>query len=441
MLVLRQKILEKILREALNAVDPENAVKKFVKRHGNTLRVGHREYNLHDFGRIFVIGAGKATAPMAYALENILDYRLTWGAIVVKYGYSMDLDKIEAFEAGHPIPDQNGLTGTNKIIAHLNNLQQMDLVLCAFSGGGSALFVSPIEGINLEDKQSTTDVLLKVGAPIEAVNAVRKHLSRVKGGRLAKHLQPAHVVTLLLSDVVGDRLDVIASGPTVPDPTTYTDCFRILREYNAWNFLPISVRKVFEEGVANMIPETPKPGDLLFDKVYNIIVANNRIALEAAQDCASSHGYKPVIITSRLQGEAREVAKVIGAIIEEVRSGKGVINPPACVLFGGETTVTIKGSGKGGRNQELALALSIHLKDLPDWSGFVVGTDGTDGPTDAAGAWIDSNTWKMALQHGLDPHAYLSNNDSYTFFEQLNSLVKTGPTRTNVMDIVCVLVH
>ncbi len=439
--VLKQDVLKKILLSALSAVDPENAVRKFLKRDGNIIKVGNAEYNLREFNRVFVTGAGKATAPMVSALENILYDSITYGAIVVKYGHALNLNKVEVFEAGHPIPDQNGLTGTNKIISCFSNLNPTDLVVCAFSGGGSALFVSPVNGVSLEDKQKSTDILLKAGAPIEAINAVRKHLSRVKGGRFAKHLQPARVITLLLSDVVGDPLDVIASGPTVPDPTTFKECFKILSDYGIWHLLPSSVKKVFEEGIADMVPETPKPGDPAFKKVQNIIVGNNRLALNSASDCARKNGYEPIIITSRLQGEAREVAKVIGAIVEEIGCGDGMVKPPACLLLGGETTVTIKGNGKGGRNQELALALSIHLRNLPGWSGFVAGTDGTDGPTDAAGAWIDSSTWKTAIQKGLDPSSYLANNDSYNFFDSMGLLIKTGPTRTNVMDIICILIH
>ncbi len=439
--VFKQDILKEILHSALSAVDPENAVRRFLIREGDIIKAGDVGYNLREFNRVFVTGAGKATAPMALALEDILRDRITYGAIVVKYGYALELSKIEVFEAGHPIPDENGLTGTNKIISCFSNLKPTDLVICAFSGGGSALFVSPVNGVSLEDKQKSTDILLKAGAPIEAINAVRKHLSRVKGGRFAKHLQPAHVITLLLSDVVGDPLDVIASGPTVPDPTTFEECFRILSDYGIWNHLPSSVKRVFEEGVSDMLPETPKPGDPAFKKVQNIIVGNNRLALNSASACARKKGYEPVIITSRLQGEAREVARVIGAIVEEVSYGEGMVKPPACLLLGGETTVTIRGNGKGGRNQELALALSIHLRNLPGWCGFVVGTDGTDGPTDAAGAWIDSSTWKTAVSNGLDPSSYLANNDSYNFFDKMNLLVKTGPTRTNVMDIICILIH
>jgi glycerate 2-kinase len=435
-----QEILIKIFMAGLRAVDPEEAVRRHVELLGNRLRVGERFYALHRFQRIIVTGAGKGTAPMARALEDILGDRLTTGAIIVKYGHGLPLKKIRVLEAGHPVPDQAGLNATRLILDGLEQYSADDLVLCAFSGGGSALTPAPRPPLSLLDKQQTTELLLASGAAIDEVNALRKHLSLSKGGQLARLAAPATVVSLLLSDVVGDPLDVIASGPTVPDPSTFADCLKIIEGYGLHDRLPAVVVKLLKEGAAGLMAETPKPGDAVFKKVQNLVVGSNRAALLAAAAEARRLGYHVLILSSFLQGEAREIARALTGIGKEIVYSDNPIPSPACILAGGETTVRVQGRGKGGRNQELALAAALSLEGWAHIALLSAGTDGTDGPTDAAGAFADGETCQKARQMGMKAAAYLADNDSYTFFDRLGQLFKTGPTRTNVMDLMCLLV-
>ena len=437
----QQKALKGIFRAGLEAVDPERAIRKYVRRKGNQLFVGDRSYALDRFKRILLIGAGKGTAPMAKALEEILGDYLTEGWIVVKYGYGMPLEKTHTTEAGHPIPDEAGLRATEIVLDKIRECTGEDLIMCAFSGGGSALLPAPSPPIGLDEKQEITRLLLESGATINEINAIRKHLSRSKGGWLAKTAYPATVVSLILSDVIGDRLDVIASGPTVPDKSTFAGCTEIIQRYNLVARLPEAVAEYFQQGAAGMVSETPKVGDPAFSRVQNLIVGNNRGALLAAQEQALSLGYKTMILSSQIEGEAREVAQVFAAIGKEICQAGMPISPPACVLAGGEPTVTIQGKGKGGRNQELALACAISIDGWDRIFLLSAGTDGTDGPTDAAGAIVSGLTCTRARQADLNPYSYLLANDSYSFFESLGDLLKTGPTRTNVMDIICMLVE
>jgi glycerate 2-kinase len=435
-----REILTKIFMAGLRAVDPEEAVRRHVELVGNRLRAGGHFYPLDRFDRIIVIGAGKGTAPMARALEDILGERLTRGSIIVKYGHGLPLQKIRVLEAGHPVPDQAGLDATQGMLAEIEQCTAKDLVLCAFSGGGSALTPAPRPPLSFSEKQQTTELLLASGATIEEVNALRKHLSFSKGGQLAKLAYPATVMSLLLSDVVGDPLDVIASGPTVPDPSTFADCLKIIERYGLTDKLPAAVLKLLQDGAAGGIADTPKPGDAVFKKVQNLVVASNRAALLAAAEEARLLGYNVLVLSSFMQGEAREVAQVLTAIGKEIVYSDNPVPSPACVLAGGETTVTIAGRGKGGRNQELALAAALALKGWSHITLLSAGTDGTDGPTDAAGAFADGETCRNATQQGINPRENLANNDSYNFFDQLGQLCKTGPTRTNVMDLICLLV-
>ena len=436
----QKKALEDIFMAGVKAVDPERAVQKYVRRQGNQLFVGDCSYILDKYKRIFLIGAGKGTAPMAKALEDILGERLTKGLIIVKYGHGIPLEKTRILEADHPIPDDAGLRATKELLRQAQECTKEDLILCAFSGGGSALLPAPLSPITLDQKQTTTRLLLECGATIDEINAIRKHLSRSKGGWLAKEAYPATIVSLLLSDVIGDRLDVIASGPTVPDESTYSDCIKIIDRYKLGDRLPKGVTDYFIKGAAGSLPETPKPGDPVFSHVQNLIVGNNRESLLAAQERALSLGYNTIVLSSQIEGEAREVAQVFGAIGKEISQANLPISPPACIIAGGETTVTIQGRGKGGRNQELALACAIAIDGWEGISLLSAGTDGTDGPTDAAGAIVNGTTCKRARQANLYPRDFLLGNDSYTFFESLGDLLKTGPTRTNVMDIICMLV-
>jgi glycerate 2-kinase len=436
----QEKVLNDIFKAGVMAVDPERAVQKYVRRQGNRLFIGNRSYVLDRYKRVFLMGAGKGTAPMAKALEDVLGPYLHQGRIVVKYGYSLPLKKTNIMQAGHPIPDEEGLKATEKLLDELQRCTEHDLVIFAFSGGGSALLPAPISPFTLDQKQECTRLLLECGATIDEINAVRKHLSRSKGGQLAKKAHPATMISLLLSDVIGDRLDVIASGPTVPDKSTFGDCIDVVEKYDLVERLPAGMMQHFKNGLAGSVPETPKEGNPVFSKVQNIIVGNNRDSLLAAEEYAISQGYNTIVLSSQLEGEAREVARVFAAIGKEIIQANLPIPSPACIIAGGETTVTIQGGGKGGRNQELALACAIAIDGCTGISLLSAGTDGTDGPTDAAGAIINGTTCTRARQTNLNPRHFLFTNDSYTFFESLGDLLKTGPTRTNVMDIICMVI-
>jgi len=338
------------------------------------------------------------------------------------------------------VPDENGLKGTQEIIKLLSNLTERDLVIFLISGGGSALLPSPRPGITLEEKQKVTDLLLSCGATIQEINALRKHLSFLKGGGLAKLVYPATLIALILSDVIGDPLDAIASGPTVPDSTTFDDCAKILGRYELWEKIPFSLAQHIREGLGGKREETLKEGDPAFHKVYNLIVGNNLLAMKAAQEMAKTLGYRTLMLSSLVEGETREVAKVHVAVAKEVLLSGNPVPSPACILSGGETTVTLKGKGKGGRNQEFVLAAAPEIAGRNEIVVLSAGSDGTDGPTDAAGALADGETYGRAKAMGLDPWAYLKENDSYPFFEKLGDLLITGPTGTNIMDLHIILV-
>jgi hydroxypyruvate reductase len=412
-----------IFRAALAAADPAGAVKRYLSRRSFT-----------RYRHIYVLGAGKAGASMAQAAERVLGRRITAGLINVKYGHTARLRHIELNECGHPVPDEAGARGAARIAAIAESAGKDDLVLCLISGGGSALLPLPAEGITLAEKQEVTRQLLACGANIHEMNALRKHISRIKGGQLARLAAPAMVEALLLSDVIGDNLDVIGSGPTAPDASTFADVAAILAKYKMQP--PPSVRTHIDRGVRGEIPETPKPGDPLFARVRNTVIGSNRLALDAAARAARALGYRTLILSSEIQGETREIACMHAAIASEIRRTGRPVKPPACVITGGETTVTLRGKGLGGRNQEFVLAAAIDIAGLDRTVVFSAGTDGTDGPTDAAGAIADGDTFRRA------PNAqqYLDANDSYHYFEPLGDLVITGPTNTNVMDVRIILV-
>jgi hydroxypyruvate reductase len=433
--------LKKIFTAGLKSVDPEQAVKRHVRLAENRLLVGEYSYPVDSFERIIVTGFGKATAPMARAFEDILGDRLTDGWITVKYGHGVPLKKVRIMEAGHPVPDEAGLRATRFILERLKECTGKDLVLCALSGGGSALSPAPRAPVELSEIQKTTRLLLECGATISEINSLRKHLSACKGGQLARAAYPATVVTLILSDVVGDPLDVISSGPTVPDPSTFSDCLEIVERYGLSEKLPPRVLKLLRDGAKGFIDETPKPGDAVFVKCRELVVGSNRTALLASSRRAKQLGYNTLVLSSFIQGEARDVAEVISAIGKEIDASANPISPPACILAGGETTVTIRGSGKGGRNQELALAAALSLKGRDRIAVLSAGTDGSDGPTDAAGAFVDGRTCDEAFKRGINAKEHLLDNDSYNFFKPLDDLFITGPTRTNVMDLICMLVE
>jgi len=430
----------KIYFSGLQAVEPGAAVKKYCWRDGNRLWFGERIYDLSVYRNIYVLGAGKATAPMAAAIEELLKDRITGGLINVKYGHVCALDRIDLVEAGHPVPDESGAKGACVILSFAQTAEKDDLVICLMSGGGSALLPLPAAGVSLKDKKDTIGVLLSCGATIHEINAVRKHNSAIKGGQLAKAVYPASLATLILSDVVGDDLDVIASGPTVPDTSTFGDAMKILKKYGLIGKLPNAVVRRMAAGMAGDLPETPKAGDPVFKRVYNLIIGSNCDALAAAANEAQRLGYTPLILSSMIEGEAREVSRVHGAIVREIRKTENPASPPACILSGGETTVTVTGNGLGGRCQEFALAAAIDISGDPGMVVLCAGTDGTDGPTDAAGAIADGGTIRRAEAAGLNAPDFLSNNDAYHFFKSLQDLVLTGPTNTNVMDLHIFLV-
>lgn len=432
---------KKIFRQAVWAADPGRIISSQVSLRKNVLRVGKRVYPLSRFERVFVAGTGKASGTMAASLEKILGSRITAGRVNVKYGHGRKLRYIHIQEAGHPVPDENGLKGTQEIVRLLSNLTERDLVIFLISGGGSALLPSLPPGITLAEKQEVTDLLLRCGATIQEINALRKHLSLLKGGGLARLVYPATLIALILSDVIGDPLDAIASGPTVPDSTTFDDCAKILDRYELWEKIPPSLAQHIREGLRGKREETLKEGDPTFEKVSNLIVGNNLLAVKVAQKMAKTLGYHTLMLSSLVGGETREAAKVHAAIAKEVLLSGNPISSPACILSGGETTVTLKGKGKGGRNQEFALAAALEIAGWEDIVVLSAGTDGTDGPTDAAGALADGKTCKRAKAMGLDPWASLKENDSYPFFEKLGDLLITGPTGTNVMDLHIMLVQ
>jgi hydroxypyruvate reductase len=391
---------------------------------GRFLTVGRR-YDLTRFDRVQVIGAGKAGRAMAHALERLLGRRLNGGWVNVPDGNAAHLRRLTLQACSHPVPDERGEEGARRILQIAETAGPRDLLLCVISGGASALLPLPSPPLRLAEKQEITRHLLACGATIHEMNTVRKHLSLIKGGQLAKAAWPATLVTLILSDVPGDDLTTIGSGPTVADPSTVDDAIQILNRYG----IPIP----------GGLHETPKPNDPAFARSRNLIIGSNRLALDASATKAKELGYRTLLLSSFIEGETREVAKVHAAIAKEVLANARPVHRPACILSGGETTVTIQGKGKGGRNQEFVLAAALALDGLGPAVIFSGGTDGIDGPTDAAGAYIDSSTLARARALGLDPRRYLDNNDSYHFFEKLGALIKTGPTGTNVMDVRMIL--
>ena len=440
-----RKIARDLFSKAVLAVDPIKRLESVLCIEKDLLRIQideHSEkiFNLNTFHKIFLMGTGKASVSMARAIERILGDRITQGVITTKYGQSLPLRCTEVMEAGHPIPDPRGLAGAQKILNLLKGSGPQDLVIFILSGGGSALLPLPAEGITLEEKQEVTQLLLDSGADIKEINTVRKHISQIKGGGLAKWAHPSTVLTLILSDVVGDPLDVIGSGPTVADPSTFEEAWEILRKYDLIREVAPSIQKHLLAGKEHKVHETPKPGDPAFEKVSNVLIGSNILALRAAEKEASALGFNTLILSSSIVGETREAARFHTAIIKEVISSGKPVPKPACIVSGGETTVTIKGRGLGGRNQEFALAGALGIHDLDKVVLLSGGTDGTDGPTDAAGAIADHTTLKRAGALGLDPKAHLENNDAYPFFQRLGDLLITGPTQTNVMDVRIILV-
>jgi hydroxypyruvate reductase len=412
-----------ILTAALVAADPTAALEK-------TLRARR---DLDRYQRIFVVGAGKAGVTMARAAEQFLDARIAAGCVNVRDPNGSKLRRIELRQCGHPVPDERGFNGARRIAEICAEAAGNDLVLCLLSGGASALMPWPASPVTLADKQGTTELLLASGADIREMNVVRKHLSAIKGGHLARLAAPAHVLTLILSDVVGDDLDAIGSGPTAPDASTFEDALAVLDKYDLRARVP---RRVLDR-LKNGDCETPKPGDRLFENVENIVIGNNQKSLEAAAKEARALGYHAVILSSFVQGETRDVGRMHAAVARQIRAYGQPVRIPACVISGGETTVTLRGDGKGGRNQEFVLAAAIDIAGLEDTLILSAGTDGSDGPTDAAGAMADGATLARSSRSAADA---LANNDAYPYFEDLGDLIVTRSTGTNVMDLHLILV-
>ncbi|MFQ5830338.1 MAG: glycerate kinase [Candidatus Methylomirabilia bacterium] len=407
---------------------------------GARLSLGPRTFDLTRIRRVLVLGAGKASGAMAQRLEEVLDDRIARGLVVVKDGYTAPTRRTRLVEAGHPIPDRRGLRAASDLLELARDAQEGDLVVVLISGGGSALTPAPAPPITLAEKQALTRQLLAAGASINELNAVRKHCSRLKGGQLAKAAFPAFVVSLILSDVIGDPLDVIASGPTSPDETTYAEALAILDRYQLRNQIPVAVRDHLERGARGGIPETPKARDPIFGRVTNVVIGNNRLVVDEAQARARALGFNTHLLTDALQGESRDVARQLVSLAREIRSQGKPVAPPACLIAGGETTVTVRGRGMGGRCQEFCLASALGVEGMPDVVILAAGTDGTDGPTDAAGALADGQTVGRGKEIGRDARASLEDNDSYHFFSALGALVSTGPTNTNLLDLYLLLV-
>jgi len=436
-----RKMAAEIFQAGLQAVDPYKAV----SLHTEKIKAVFRDGN---FRRLFVAGFGKAACPMVSALEDAMGDIIDAGVVITKYGHissqqsavSGQQSKIRIFEAAHPVPDENGVRGTDELISMLKGADEHALVVCLISGGGSALLVSPEAGITLNEKQKITQLLLKAGADITDLNCIRKHISKVKGGRLAEIAYPAKIISLILSDVIGDSLDVIASGPTSPDSMTYNDALDVLRKYGLPDKIPHSISDFLSNGADGLLPDTPKEGNVIFRKAENIIIGSNRIALDAAKQKAEELGFHTEIISSELTGEAKDAAKWLAG--EARKRGSAEVQKerkPLCLISGGETTVTVKGNGLGGRNTEFSLAFAMEIEGINGITFLSAGTDGTDGPTDAAGAFADGMTVQKAKAAGIDPVEYLNDNDSYNFFKKAGGLFVTGPTGTNVMDLQIVL--
>jgi len=421
-----------IWRVALAAAAVDPLVRSALRRDGDTLTCGSRTVDLGEISRVVVLGCGKAAAAMAAAVESVLGDRISEGFVVVKDGYLRPTRIVEVAEAGHPVPDRRGVAAAGRLLAMAGQATSRDLVVFVVSGGGSALLPAPAPAVTLREKQEVTRLLLAAGATIGELNAVRKHLSLLKGGQLARAAAPATVLTLLLSDVIGDPLDVIASGPTAPDPSTFRDALDVLTRRGVLDRVPPAVKQRLEAGCRGEVAETPKPGDPLFTGVTNLVIGNNRLVVEAAAERARSLGYTARVASTAVQGEARAIA------VDLVTQGRA-LPPPACLVAGGETTVTVRGDGRGGRCQEFALAAALTLEADDDLVVLAGGTDGTDGPTDAAGGIVDAGTVARGRAAGVDAARALDDNDAHTLLGAAGDLLVSGPTNTNLLDLYLVV--
>ena len=422
-----KELLLDLLLKSLEDVDPYKAIKKVISRGNKSIKVGGK--TLHVHGKIYVLGLGKASCSMAKAIEEILGDLIEDGVVVTKYGYSIPLEKIRVIEAGHPIPDVNSLKAGYEAFKLFKRISENDLLIVLISGGGSALLVYPVDNISLEDLIKTNDLLIKSGANIHEINIVRKHISRIKGGGIVKQCK-GKILSLIVSDVVGDRVEDIASGPTSADTSSFIDAYKILKNYGLWDKLPMSIRKYINKGLSKEAEETLKE---LPNRVYNVIIASNEIACKTIYKEALRRGYRAYILTTTLEGEAKDTALAIGSIVQEIYRFNRPFKKPVILIAGGETTVTIHGKhGMGGPNQEFALSITRKIAGLRGTAVLAVDTDGTDGPTDAAGGLVDSYSLDKLNNAGIDIGTVLNKHDTYNALKKINSLVLTGPTMTNV---------
>lgn len=434
--------ITRVLAAALDAVDPGVALRRWLRREGSLLECAGRAYDLDNFQHVWIVGAGKAGYPMTQAAADLLAGRVSGGLVITKDGHAPALHLpggVVLREASHPLPDPRGAAAAREIASLLQGCGQHDLVICLISGGGSALMPAPVEGVSLADLQQVTGSLLACGADIQQINTIRKHLDRLKGGGLARLASPAALLTLVLSDVIGDPLEAIASGPTVPDPGTFADALAILDSYRLRPGLPPAVRTRLEAGARGEVAETPKPGDPAFARVQNVVISSNIQAARAGLAQAQVESFQSLLLTTSLQGEARQAGRFLAAIARQVHASGEPLPRPACLIAGGETTVTLVPAGGapglGGRNQELALGAVQDLAGLPSAFLIALASDGGDGPTDAAGAVVSGETAARAQAKGLNPQAFLARNDAYHFFAPLGDLLLPGPTQTNVNDL------
>ncbi len=441
--------MQRVVSAALHAADPRAAVRDALSLVGDRLRgdrlaVAGQQLDLSGFPDIRVVGAGKAAQAMCRGLLDVLGGRVSAGLLITKHlsdGREALPARLQVLPGGHPVPSAESVSSTRALADFLRGTRDDSLLFCLISGGGSALMTLPVEGVSLADMQELTRLLLACGADIGEINTLRKHLDQVKGGGLARMAAPAQLVTLILSDVIGSPLDVIASGPTVADSTTYEQALDILRKYEIEDRAPAAIRQVLERGVRGERPETVKAGDPALARVTNLIVASNPQAAQAALVEAGNLGFHTLLLTTSLSGEAADAGARAAITLQNIAGGETgaasgqPLSRPACIVAGGETTVTLRGNGMGGRNQEMALAATLPLAGVRDVALVTFATDGEDGPTDAAGAVVTGETLHRARSLGLDPQAYLQNNDSYHFFSALGDLLITGPTGTNVNDL------
>ncbi len=433
-----RSILRRVIGAGLRAADPAHGLLSRVHRTGHRLQVGRRSYDLRSFERVVAVGAGKASARMAQALERVLGPYLDSGLMVVKTGHRLHATRITVVEAGHPVPDRAGLKAAKRLRDRVAELGARDLLIVLLSGGASSLIPAPVDGVSLADKQTLTQLLLRSGATIREINVVRKHLSTIKGGRLAEATR-ARIVTLILSDVIGDDLTAIGSGPTTPDPSTYRDAIGIMKQRRIWTKAPASIRRHLQRGDRGDVGETPKPGTARFRRVQHEIIGNNETALAAAAQAATRGGLRTVLFSTPFVGEASRTGKTFVSLAERLSEGKGMLRRPYCIVAGGETTVTVTGRGKGGRAQEFAAAAAYELADLHKVWVAAVGTDGTDGPTDVAGAVVSGGTLEQAKRNKVNLRRALAQHNTYPALHALKSHIVTGPTGTNVNDLYLLL--